>query len=85
MQKKTIVLISCAWVLWQTLTDKEFSKTGPLGAFETRQECMDWTFKISRDWPDKGKGYRRTKDNLLYDPNGFVFSYMCLPDTVKPQ
>jgi hypothetical protein len=85
MQKKMIVLIGCAWVLWQTVAGNSIKPiTNPIIAYETRGECVKKVTEQRQTWTET-KGHRKTQDGLLYDTEGFLFSYVCLPDTVKPE
>lgn len=74
------VLLACRWVLWQIILAGNQTMRNPVTGYETRAECLN----LAREAMQPSTTMQRTSEGLLRNKAGFLFSYTCLPDTVKP-
>jgi hypothetical protein len=74
------VLFTCAWVLWQIMLAGNQTTRNPVTGYETRAECLNQ----ARESMQPSKTMQQTSEGLLRNKDGFLFSYTCLPDTVRP-
>jgi hypothetical protein len=75
-----IALLTCSWVLWQTVLVGNREMHTPIMGYETRDECVSAGIQSWK--PSKTK--QEHADGMLRDKEGRAYSYTCLPDTVKP-
>jgi hypothetical protein len=73
-------LLTCSWVLWQIILAGNQMMRNPVTGYETRAKCLNQ----ARQSMQPSKTMQRTSEGLLRNKDGFLYSYTCLPDTVKP-
>ena len=84
MDHRLYMLLTCAWVLWQTsFLGSGRPEHAVMGAAETSKECHEMAPSVARAVAQEIRG-TLDADKVVVKRGDNTLIFRCLPDTVRP-
>jgi hypothetical protein len=76
------MLLTCAWVLWQTTFGGGRTEHNVVGTYDTKAACDAWARDVARAAANHVSG--TVVGGYAVQMPGQSWVFRCLPDTVRP-